>query len=277
MSFSKILREALKGKLSENKLKLLPGGYQIIGDIMIVKLDRMLVKQRKLIGKAIIKIFPNVRTICLFKKLGPVTRKPDLEVIAGCCSTLTLHKEHGCQFLIDVSASMWSKGNKNERKRMIEIAKTGETIVDMFAGIGYFSIFLAKYSRPKRLYAIDINPKAVEFLRKNAFLNKVESKIEILEGDCRKLSKLLENTADRIVMGYLFDTEKFLPHAFRIAKKRCTIHFHRNAKNPDKIIDKLEKIAEKNKVKLKVLRTVNVKSYSPGTCHYVFDLRITKS
>ena len=188
-------------------------------------------------------------------------------MIAGCHTTITLHKEHGCQFLIDVSESMWSKGNKQERIRLTKLAKPNETIVDMFAGIGYWSLFLAKYSKPKKIYAIDVNPKALEYLRKNTLLNKVEGRIEILEGDCKKFAKLLENSADRIVMGYLFDTEKFLPYALRIAKKGCVIHFHRNVKNEE--VEKIKKILEK---KFRILRFIEVKSYSPNTSHYVFDL-----
>jgi tRNA wybutosine-synthesizing protein 2 len=267
MSFYTMLREELESKLSGKELDILPGGYQIIGDILIIKLDKRILKHRKLIGKAIIKVLPQIKTVCLFKRLKSVTRKPEVEVIAGFKNTVTLHKEHGCQFLIDVAESMWSKGNKQERMRLTKLAKPGETIVDMFAGIGYWSIFLAKYSRPKKVYAIDINPKAAEFLKKNSFLNKVESKIEVLEGDCRLFAKLLEGTADRIVMGYLFETEKFLPYAVKMAKKKCVIHFHRNVKD-----EELEKIKGKLKKKFKIIDVVKVKSYSARTNHYVFDL-----
>ena len=267
MSFYNILRKELEDKLAENLLEILPGSYQTIGDVLIIKLDKRLLKHRKFIGKAIIKIFPRIRTVCLFKKLKSETRKPDIEVIAGQEDTLTIHKEHGCQFLIDVTESMWSKGNKQERMRLTELAKPGETIIDMFAGIGYWSIFLAKYSKPKKVYAIDINPRAVEFLKKNTFLNKVESRIEVLEGDCRFFAKILEKTADRIVMGYLFETEKFLPYALKMAKKKCIIHFHRNVKDAE--LEKMKKLLEK---KFKLLKTVKVKSYSPDTSHYVFDL-----
>ena len=236
MSFYLKLRERLIDKLSEKELKLLPKGYQIIGKILLIKIRPELLKHKKVIGDAIVHIFPYVHTVCLFKGIKEITRKPVVEIIAGCKehkpapSTQTLHKEHGCQFLLDISEIMWSKGNKEERKRLTKLIKPKEIIVDMFVGIGYFSIFIAKYCNPKKIYAIDINPKAVEYLRKNAWLNNVEDKIEILQGDCRKFVKLLANTADRIIMGYLFGTEKFLPYAFKIAKKNCIIHFHRIAK-----------------------------------------------
>lgn len=271
MPFYNMLRMELDGKLPEGELEMLPRGFQVVGNILLIKLDRKLIRQRKVIGKAIIKLFPHIQTVCRFKKLESVTRKPDIEVIAGCISTRTVHKEHGCQFLIDVKESMWSKGNKQERVRLMKIVKPGETIVDMFAGIGYWSIFMAKYAKPEKIYAIDINPKALEYLRKNTFINKVEDKVEVLEGDCRSFSKLLENTADRIVMGYLFGTEKFLPYALKIAKKGCVMHFHRNVK--DKELGKMKKRLGK---KFKVLKTVKVKSYSPDTNHYVFDLAVNK-
>lgn len=258
--------------LSEEELNLLPRGYQILGKIMLIKLDKKLVKHKKLIGKSLLEMFPYILTVCLFKGIKSVTRKPSIEVIAGCKSTQTLHKEHKCQFLIDVSQVMWSQGNKRERMRLVKLAKPNETIVDMFAGIGYFSIFLAKYSNPDKIYAIDINPKSTELLRRNTWLNGVENKIEILQGDCRDFSKLLKNTANRIVMGHLFDTEKFLPHAMRIAKKKCIIHLHRTAKESE-----IKGLKEKLGKKAKVIKVTRIKSYAPKVYHYVFDLKVTKA
>ncbi|NIM47455.1 MAG: methyltransferase domain-containing protein [Candidatus Aenigmarchaeota archaeon] len=274
MSFYTKLKNILKNKLTEKELVCLPRGYQIVGKILLIKLNKKLLKKRKLIGKTIIKILPYVHTVCLIKEIKKETRKPKIEVIAGCKKTQTLHQEYKCKFLLDVSDIMWSQGNKNERIKLIKTVKPKETIVDMFAGIGYFSIFLAKYCKPKKIYAIDINPEAIEYLRKNIWLNNVENNVEILQGDCRKFAKFLENTADRIIMGYLFKTEKFLPYALKIAKNNAIIHFHRTVKQEeiDKIKEKLEK-----KAKVRVLRTKKVKSYAPKIWHVVFDLKVIKN
>ena len=170
----------------------------------------------------------------MIKYIEGVKRIPKIEIIAGKKCTKTIHKELGCKFYIDVADLMWSKGNKEEKKRLLEQVSPGEVIVDMFSGLGYFSIIVAK--KAKKVYAIDINPKAVEYLRKNTFLNKVEGRIEILQGDCRDFSDMLENTADRIIMGHLYETEKFLPYALKIAKKGCIIHFHRIIKDGEKMM-----------------------------------------
>ncbi len=279
MSFNTKLRNKLKNKLNKKELDYLPKGYQIIGNILLIKLDKKLLKHKKIIGKAIIGILPYLHTVCLIKEIKKQVRKPKIEVIFGCKNTQTLHRVHGCKFLLDVSDIMWSQGNKQERMRLVKNVKSRETIVDMFAGIGYFSIFLAKYCKPKKIYAIDINPKAIEYLRRNIWLNDVENKIEILQGDCKKFAKLLKNTADRVIMGYLFKTEQFLPHALKIAKNKAVIHFHRTVKQEeiDKIKEKIKKIGEKNKVKIKVLKTKRVKSYAPKIWHVVYDLKVIKN
>jgi tRNA wybutosine-synthesizing protein 2 len=269
--FYEKLRESLDIPNKED----LPRGYFLVGKILVLRLKPSLYKYRKKIGEACLKILPYVHTVILEKGIEGEYRKPKIEIIAGCkCHpTQTILKEHDCQFLIDISKVMWSKGNKSERQRIVKLAKPKEIIVDMFAGIGYFSIFLAK--KVKKVYSIDINPVSIEFLRKNVWLNNVENKVEILQGDCRKYSKFLENTADRIIMGYLHDTEKFFPHALRIAKKNAIIHFHRALKieEIEKTEKKLIEIARKEKVKIKFLRVVRVKSYAPKVWHMVLDIK----
>lgn len=278
MTFNDKLRNRVGNKLSSEELDLLPKGYQIVGSILLIKLNKKLMKHRKLIGRKVIEILPYIKTVCLIKEIRNDIRKPEIKIIAGLKRTQTLNKEHGCKFLLDVSDVMWSQGNKNERIRLAKITRPKETIVDMFAGIGYFSIILAKYCNPDKIYAIDINPKAIEYLRKNAWLNNVEDRIEILQGDCRKFSHLLENTADRIIMGYLFDTEKFLPYAFKIAKRNSYIHFHRTVKQEEieKVKKKIIELGKKNKCKIKILNVHKVKSYAPKIYHVVFDLKIKK-
>lgn len=261
--------------MPKKELELLPRSYQIIGKILLIKLKPELLKNRKIIGKKISEILPYVHSVFLQKQISGKTRKPKIELIAGCKETQTLHKEHGCNFLLDIKETMFSKGNKAEKIRLIKMVKK-ETIVDMFAGIGFWSIPIAK-TRPVKIYAIDINPKAIKYLEKNVFLNNVSDKIEILKGDCRDFAPILENTADRIIMGYLFETESFLEDAIKIAKNKCIIHLHRNIKinELEQIKEKIREIAKKNNCKV-VISSRKIKSYAPNIWHIVLDLKITK-
>lgn len=278
MSFYLKLREKLKDNLNENELNLLPRSYQIVGKILLLKLKPELLKHRKLVGAAIMEILPYIQTVCLQKQISDIERKPEVEVIAGEKSFITLHKEGGCLFEIDISKSMFSKGNKAEKMRLASLIKPGETVIDMFAGIGYWTIPVAKATKAKKAFAIDINGEAADFLWKNVCLNNVSMKVDILKGDCRNFPYLLENTADRIIMGYIFETEKFLPAALKMAKDGCMIHFHRNVEM-EKVGDVkklVAEIAKNNGCEIQVVTAVKVKSYAPKIWHVVMDLRVRK-
>ncbi len=278
MSFYLKLRKRLENKLAETEMKLLPRSYQIIGKILMLKLKPELLRHKKLVGSAIMEILPYMQTVCLQKQISDIERKPDIEVIAGKESFLTLHKENGCLFEMDVSKSMFSKGNKSEKMRIISQIKPYETVIDMFAGIGYWTIPIAKQTKARKIFAIDINPEAVNFLEKNVFLNNVSQKVDILKGDCKIFADLLENTADRIVMGYIFGTEKFLPAALKMAKNNCIIHFHRNTnmEEIEQIKDSIIETAGKNGREVQVLSVRKVKSYAPKVWHIVMDLKVNK-
>src|SRR3972149_7744046 len=156
-----------KLEIPQNRKKFLPRSYSLVGKVLVLRLNKNILKYKKKIGGACLHILPYVHTVVLEKGIEGETRKPKIEILAGCKehdSTQTIMKEHGCQFLLDVSKVMWSKGNKSERERMMQLAKGNETVVDMFAGIGYFSIFLAK--KAKKVFALEINPQAVEYLQK---------------------------------------------------------------------------------------------------------------
>lgn len=279
MGFYASLAAALKGRLAPAKLKLLPRGYFIIGRVLVLKLDPALYGHRKAIGRACLKLLPYIKTVALQKHISGMERKPELEVLAGSARTETLHKEHGCSFLLDVRQVMWSKGNKAEKLRLAGLVRPGEVIVDMFAGIGYWSICIARHAPAKRIYAIEISPKALAYLRRNIALNKVSGKVEALGGDCRQLAQRLEGRADRIIMGWLWKTEEYLPSALRIAKPSAVLHFH--ALLPQKslpaLMERLAGIAQAHGRKLSLIRAVKVKGYAPGISHFVLDLKAGKA
>jgi len=274
-----MLKKELEKKLDEKLLEKLPRSYSMIGKVVIIKLKPELEKYKKEIGEAILKILP-VKTVCLLKQIRENIRKPEIEIIAG-NGTETVHKEHKCIYKLDVSKVMFSKGNKFEKIRIVKQVKKGEIVVDMFAGIGYFTIPIAKLTQAKKVYAIDINPEAIHYLKENVKLNKVEHKVEIFQGDCKKICITLAKQgikANRVLMGYIFSTYEFFPYALEIAKENAIIHYHFIAKKEEieKQIKILEKIAEEKNVKLKIKEIKKIKSYAPKIYHMVMDISVEK-
>jgi tRNA wybutosine-synthesizing protein 2 len=253
-------------------------GFQIIGDIAILKhgLSR---KEARSQAQEILKKVIRIRSVYMYS--GPVSgplRIPKVSFVAGKRNPLTVHRENGCLYRLDIQKVMFSKGNVSERARITPLVEPGETIIDMFAGIGYFSLPLGKSSPAKRIYSIELNPEAFRFLKQNIKLNKLEGKVSPVLGDCRKVK--LPEKADRVVMGYFPGTEKFLPAAFSFLKPDGIIHYHDTFKR-EELWEKSEKILREYSRKsgfypVRMEKRV-VKQYAPGIFHVVVDAEFRRT
>jgi tRNA wybutosine-synthesizing protein 2 len=240
---------------------------KVIGDILVIKGD--VENPEKLLET------PGVNRIVKLGRISGLKREPDVEMIIG-EGTETIHRENKCSFKLDVSRIMWSKGNTTERKRMSTIAKHGETIVDMFAGIGYFSIPMAVHSKPRKIYSIEINPISYGYLCENVHLNKVEGILEPFLGDCREIAP--RGIADRVLMGYIGNTNEYLDVAMDVLKEGGIIHYHESV--PDKLkftrpVDRINQAAiAADRQMVEIVNKRIIKPYSPGVYHVVIDAKI---
>lgn len=268
------LKESLETFLSEAEFASVPTGWQILGDIIIVSIPEILEDKKTRIAKALLSMYPRCRTVVRDFGIEGQFRQPKRELLLG-SETETVHKEHGCYFKQDVTKVMYSKGNLEERKRMSRLGE-GEVIVDMFAGIGYFSIPMAVHSRPKKIIGIEINPESFAYLKENIRLNKVEKIFLPICGDCSKVAP--EGTADRVLMGYVGTTHHYLGPAIKALKKSGGIlHYHETV--PESLArtrpqERIEKAACALGKKAEILETHRIKKYSPGVLHVVVDARI---
>lgn len=275
------LRKIIEMELGINK-KYIPS-FQSIGSISLVKFprkSRIPLSTKKKIATLILRKMPNIKTICEIYGVFGELRKPKIRFLGGMKNHETIHRENGISYCIDVSKLMFSKGNLFEKQRIVHKIRAGETIVDMFSGIGYFSLGIAKFSNPEKIISIEKNPVSFKYLKKNIILNKI-SKVYAIKGDCRKVSKNSEyqGIADRILMGYLPKTWKFLPAAFSFAKPHCIVHYHDTFfekdlwKGPDSI---LKDAAKKFGFDIKIIERRKVKSFAPKVWHVVIDFEIKK-
>ncbi|MEA2053827.1 MAG: class I SAM-dependent methyltransferase family protein [Candidatus Thermoplasmatota archaeon] len=270
--FKKIKKEAKK-ILSTDEIAILPKKWEKIGDILVLKFSGKIDRKEE-----VSKIYAEVlKCRAVLEDMGGITgikREPMVKHIYGDENTETIHVENKIKFKLDVSKIMFSSGNVDERIRMAYIGNEGETVVDMFAGIGYFSIPMAVYSKVK-VYACEINPAAYHYLKKNIELNGVEQNMAGLHGDCRKVAP--RGIANRILMGYL-QSKEFLPYAMKILKTDGgIIHYHMNCpKNsfPEVPFSDVKSVAHNFGRTAELLKEKEVKSYAPGIIHGVLDIKI---
>jgi tRNA wybutosine-synthesizing protein 2 len=257
--------------IPEYEKKLLPSGWQILGDIIIVSLKVGIESRKGEIGRALLSIYPRCRTVLLDRGISGQTRKPEREIIQGEI-TETLHRENGCIFKLDAMRLMYSQGNMAEKKRMSKLGR-GEIVVDMFAGIGYFSIPMAVHSVPKKIIAIEINPVAFDYLKENIRLNKVEEIVEPVPGDCAVVCPV--GIADRVIMGYL-EANIYLEHGLRALLPGGILHYHEAVPEAveSRAIERVTEAAGKIGRRAEIIGVRRIKKYSPGVWHVVVDAKV---
>lgn len=239
--------------------------YKKIGDVLILDKNHDYDDFESLSKKH------KVKTIMKIDHIQGTKREPVYKILYG-NQTETINKENGCLFKLDLAKVMWSKGNNNERLRIAKLVKDNETVIDMFAGIGYFSIPIGVHSNAKQVYAIEINPNSYHYLCENIKLNKLNNVTPIL-GDCKIETPDLK--ADRIVMGYVKTTHHYLKVAIDSLNPGGILHYHETV--PEKLINvrPIERIiAQAGNRDVDLIKINKIKKYAPGVEHVVVDVRI---
>lgn len=250
----------------------LPSSYDVLGSVALVKMTDEILPFAEEIGRAIMAVQNAVTTVCVDEGVKEEYRTRHIRVVAGEKTTETTHKEYGLVFRMDVRSVFFSPRLATERDVVATQVGPGEVVVDMFAGIGPFSIMIAKTRRPKVVYAIDTNPDAIRYMQENIALNKVESVRPIL-GDAREEVARLEK-ADRIIMNLPHSAREFLPEAIDALKPGGVIHFYEIMEDTE-LESRAGMTADEGVRKGRVMKELarrKVKSYSPTMGFYAFDL-----
>ncbi|MCS7114591.1 MAG: class I SAM-dependent methyltransferase family protein [Nitrososphaerota archaeon] len=278
---AKTFLELLETKLPPHLLASIPRAIDFVGDIAIIEVPPELETYKMEIGNAILQTHKNVRTV--LAKAGAVTgtyRLRKFEVIAGENKTETIHKEHGCKYYLDIAKAYFSPRLSYEHHRVASQVKEGETVIDMFAGVGPFSVLIAKTHEKVKVYAIDINPEAVAFLKKNIKANRVEGKVNPIMGDAKQIiEQALKGIADRVIMNLPEKAIEFVEAACKALKTEGgTIHFYSFVKASDSLEslrECLEKEVEKFGKKVeKILFSRFVRETAPYEWQAVLDVKI---
>ncbi len=274
------LREALRGQIPDEELKQVRA-FDIVGNIAVVKIPEKLLPKKQLIGQALMQVHHHVRTV--LNQTTPVrgefrTRK--LEVIAGEPRTETTHREGGCSFKVDLAKVYFSPRLATERLRVTKQIKPGEVVVNLFAGVGCYSVLIARHSEAIKIYSIDKNPAAFNYMRENTRINKVGDRVVPILGDARDVVKTsLMGKADRVLMPLPELAREFFDIALLALKPEGgVVHFYDFGNAPELFGPSLEFVraaaATKGK-KVELLGSRAIRSYATRVYHIVLDLKVT--
>lgn len=257
----------LKNKLTQEELKLVPSSFDVVGGILIFsEFPKELTKKEKIIGRIILENYHQIKTVLKkTKKYSGKFRTPKLKVIAGEKRKETVCKENDILIKLDVEKVYFSSRMSSERKRIAGLVKPDEFILVMFNGCSPYALVIAKNTRCKEVYGIEINPIAHKYALENVKKNKQENKVRLFIGDVKKIMPKISKKFDRILMPLPKGGEDFLNLALKYIKNKGIVHFYDFLHEDEfyKAKEKIKNACNKVKKKCKILRTVRCGQYSP--------------
>jgi len=267
------LKEALKGKLTEKQISLVPKSFDLVGDILIFSdFPEELKKKEKVIGETILKLMKNVKVVCKKTKIhSGVFRTKKVKIMAGERRKVTEYKENNVRVRLNVETCYFSPRLSNERLRIAKLVKPNESVLVMFSGVGIYCLVLSKNTLAKEVYGIEINPSAHKFAEENVKLNKANN-VKLFLGDVKKVIPKLKKKFDRVVMPLPKSAEEFLDVALKVAKKGTIIHFYDFLFEEDfeQAVDKIKKHCKK----CETIETVKCGQYSPRKYRICVDFKV---
>jgi tRNA (guanine37-N1)-methyltransferase len=266
------LKKALKGKLTEKELFLVPRSFDIVGDILIFSELKGLRKKEKIIAETVLSLFSHIRTVAVKSKMhSGLYRTKKVRVIGGAKNKVTLHKENYAVMRLNVETCYFSPRLSTERLRVARLVKPDESILVMFSGVAPYPLTIAKNAKAKEIYGVEINPEAHKYALENVKLNK-SNNIFLFKGNVKSVVPKLKRKFDRIIMPLPRTAENYLDVALSVAKKNAVIHFYdfEAEKNIGKAADKVKKHCKK----CKILNVVKCGEYSPRKYRLCVDFQV---
>jgi tRNA (guanine37-N1)-methyltransferase len=264
--------EALGELFEGEELKRALTGVDTIGDLAVIKIPRGWEGRKHEIGELVLSKLKNVRGV--FRQTAAASgwdKVRGIEWLAGEKETVTTYAEHGCVFKVDIAKVYFSPRLSYERLRVARLAKRSEVVVNMFAGVGTFSIAMAKIAGSQRIYSIDKNPEAFKYMAENVVINGMSGTVIPILGDAKEAVVELRGVADRVLMPLPELALEYLPYGISCLKPRGWIHIylHRQGGSRGVAVEdgvtetrrRIEETAEIQSISGRIVRSVGRRLY----------------
>ncbi len=271
------VEEILKDKLTVEELEVLPRSQEIVGSILILEIPDELKKKEKLIAVAYLQANKHLSTIVKKSDIHAGTfRTRKVTILAGKKTKETVHHENGIEIKLHLERTYFSARSGSERLRIAKMVKPGEEVMVMFSGAAPYPLVIARNSKAKHVYGIELNPLAHNFALENVQLNGLQDRVTILHGDVRHKIPSIKRKFERIVMPLPKTGEQFLDLALLKIQKKGTIHLYAFLEEKDfnAYAQKVRGICDKLGYKIKILRKIKCGQFSPGTFRVCFDIKM---
>ncbi len=270
------VKTEINKKLTKGEADFLRRAYDVTGTIAILEISEALKKKEKFIAETFLKGHKNITTVLKKADIhGTKFRTQKMKYLAGARTKETVHIEHGVRIKLDVEKVYFSPRLSNERKRIAEQVKPGETILVMFSGCAPYPCVLSRHTEAKEIIGIELNPVGHDYGVENVKLNK-QKNITLINADAKDAKAITQTKFDRILMPLPKTAEDFLDSALEVSKKGTIIHFY-NFRGIDDFKganDAIKVACKRNKKNCSILRTVKCGQHAPNTYRICVDFKI---
>jgi tRNA (guanine37-N1)-methyltransferase len=211
---------------------LLPRAFDVIGDIVLVRLPTELEAHAHEIGSALLRFVPGARRVGWDRGVQGEARLRALTPIAGTGNWRTQYRENGLEFVVDPEVAYFSPRLAGEHQRVASQVHLTETVWDLCCGVGPFALTIARRGGARQIVAVDSNPAAIALLRENATRLGVTERIE---ARTEPLERFLPSagTADRVILNLPHEGIKYLPSVSGAVAPGGTIHYYEVTRRAD--------------------------------------------
>ncbi len=211
--------------LPEKFRPLLPRAFDVVGEIVLIRLPDEIVPFRSEVGRALLETVPGARLVGWDHGVHGLERRRTLERIAGDGTWRTVHRENGLAFEVDVEAAYFSPRLAREHAHVADQVGPRERVFDLCCGVGPFALTIASRRRGREIVAVDVNPRAIELVRGNLARLGLEGRVRPVEAD---IARFLPSAgrADRIIFNLPHEGIKYLPLGLAAVEPGGVLHYY---------------------------------------------------
>ncbi len=203
----------------------LPRSFDVIGDIVLVRIPDHCTIEPGRIGEALRAFVPGARLVGADRGVHGPGRIRLLDRLAGSGSWATVHSEHGLRLYVDLERAYFSPRLAHEHHRVASEVRTGEVVFDLCCGVGPFAAHIARDRRASRIVAVDSNPDAIELLERSLAALPAAAPVE---ARTQRVEEFLAGpeVADRAILNLPHEGIKYLGPLMGRVARGGTIHYY---------------------------------------------------
>lgn len=275
MSIKKVFKQGFTFSIM-GKTEALTRGYDVLGNIAIVKFDRkQKEKDKKKFAQELLENNKSIRSVLeKSKKFSGRLRTLKTKYILGEKTKEALYRENGCEFRFNVETCYFSPRLASERKEIADMIKKGEEVLVLFGGVAPFATIIAKTGKPKVVVSVELGKDCSRYALENAKRNKVD--VRVIQGDVRRVLPRMREKFDRIVMARPNLKDSFLDVSLPRARKNAVVHYY-GFYEEDKLgemKEMIEKEAKKAKRKIKIMKVKKAGDIGVRKFRYRADIKL---